>query len=142
MMKYIFYLSLFLTFTTVEVKAGLTSVSLDAAVRDIKALFTDQGGETQDLSEDDFNNFKTKVEECMTQINDSDLTAKVEKVFNDAKKKVNNVVKDVDLNDIKNQVDKLLQDAKEAGIDWNSSTSLKFSSVTVVMILFSAYVIA
>ena len=54
-MKYIFYLSLFLTLTTVEVKADF----FDDAIQSIGGFVTDLGDKIQNLSEDDFNNFKT-----------------------------------------------------------------------------------
>ena len=50
-----------------------------------------------------------------------------------------------DSTDLQARAEALIQEAEENGtsarIDWNSSASLKFSSVTIIMALFSAYMI-
>jgi len=120
MMKYIFYLSLLLTLTTVEVKADFFDDTIDS----IGGFFTDLGGKIQNLSEDDFTDFKHKVENLVKNIKDSDLDTKVENAFNNALEKVNNVVKDVDLKDVKIKVDELIQDAKDIQIFKDLKTSI------------------
>ena len=67
------------------------------------------------------------------------LKTNLENLFNEAKETMENDPEDFDSNDLKMKAEALIQKPEDNGtgarVDWNSSASLKFSSVTLLLLI-------